>query len=208
MKETVVIAIISASLSALINCIFHLINKGIDNSKERKKAEEEKLAAYIEKKEKVYIAAIERLLQIERGFSYTREMVDYSEKIQEKIDSDNMAFAKISPQLRLYSTDKIFNKYTTLAYYTRFAYASQNGPRLMEEDKWAFDIQITLLSRLMQEDLGYRKYNPDLDTSVCPECGCEHDIISKCPQCKMSYNDLVKKSQEILKQMKEMGDEV
>ena len=111
-----------------------------------------------------------------------------------------MEFVEISPQLRLYSTDKIFNKYQELAKYTCFAYAHQNGPRLIENSKWAYDMQITLLARLMQEDLGYRKYNADHDVIVCPECGCEHDIISKCPNCGLTFANLQKKAEEILAQ--------
>ena len=53
----------------------------------------------------------------------------------------------------------------------------------------------------MQEDLGYRKYNSEYDMIVCPSCGCEHDIVSKCPKCGMTYSELQIKTQEILKQM-------
>lgn len=43
MNESIQIAIISAGLAALINCVFQLVNKLIDNSKE--------LSLYVEKKE-------------------------------------------------------------------------------------------------------------------------------------------------------------
>lgn len=200
MNESIQIAIISAGLAALINCVFQLVNKLIDNSKENKDKEDKKLSLYVEKKEKVYIAAIGRLLQIRRGFDYTREMIMHNNQIQANIEKENMEFVEISPQLRLYSTDKIFNKYQELAKYTCFAYAHQNGPRLIENSKWAYDMQITLLARLMQEDLGYRKYNADHDVIVCPECGCEHDIISKCPNCGLTFANLQKKAEEILAQ--------
>lgn len=62
-------------------------------------------------------------------------------------------------------------------------------------------MQITLLARLMQEDLGYRKYNFEHDMIVCPECGCEHDVVSKCPQCGLAYSQFEIKAQEILNQM-------
>lgn len=115
-------------------------------------------------------------------------MVIRSNQLRDNIEKENVAFAEISPQLRLYSTDKIFNKYHELASYARFSYAPQNEPRLIENGKWAYDMQITLLARLMQENLGYRKYNFEHDMIVCPEYGREHDIVSKCPQCGMIYN--------------------
>lgn len=207
MGENIKIAIISAGLASLINCIFQLVNILIDIAKDRSENSNKKQAVYIEKKEKVYIAAIGRLLQIRRGFDYTREMVIRSKKIQDNIDSENTAYAEVAPQLRLYSTDKIFNKYYELAAYARFAYAPQDGPRLIRNSIWAYDLQVTLLSRLMQEDLGYRKYNSEHDMIVCPECTCEHDIISKCPNCGLTYNDLQQKMQELLSSMQELGDE-
>lgn len=207
MNESLQIAIISAGLAALINCIFQLVNKLIDNAKERSENNSKEFATYKEKKEKAYIAAIGRLLQIRRGFDYTREMVIHSNQFRDNIEKENMAYAEISPQLRLYSNDKIFNKYHELAAYARFSYAHQNRPRLVENSKWAYDMQITMLARLMQEDLGYRKYNYEHDMVVCPECNCEHDMVSKCPRCGMTYNQLQIKVQEILNQIQEMQND-
>lgn len=130
-------------------------------------------------------------------YNQYNELRDYNEKV-------NITFAEISPQLRLYSSDKIFNKYYELATYARFSYAPKNGPRLFENSKWAYDMQITLLARLMQEDLGYRKYNIQHDMIICPECNCEHDIVSKCPRCGMTYSQLQIRAQEVLNQMQEM----
>lgn len=204
MNETIQITIISAGLAALINCIFQLVNKVIDNRKERRESDDKKLIMYLEKKEKVYIAAIGRLLQIRRGFDYTREMVINNDHLRDIIEKDSLSFAEFSPQLRLYSTDRIFNKYHDLAANARFAYAPQNGPRLIENSKWAYDMQITLLARLMQEDLGYRKYNSEHDIIICPDCGCEHDIVAKCPRCGMTFDALQIKAQELLNQMQEI----
>lgn len=52
MNESIQIAIISAGLAALINCVFQLVNKLIDNSKENKDKEDKELSLYVEKKEK------------------------------------------------------------------------------------------------------------------------------------------------------------
>ncbi len=200
MNESVQIAIISASLAALINCVFQIVNKLIDNEKERRDNSDKKKDLYIEKKERVYVAAIGRLLQIRRGFDCTSEEVIRSNKIRDNIEKENIAFAEISPQLRLYASDKIFNIYQELARYSRFAYAPIEGRRLFEESKGAYDMQVTILARMMQEDLGYRKYNNEHDMIICPVCRCEHDIISVCPKCGMTYKELQVKVQEIIKQ--------
>ena len=78
MNETVQIAIISAGLATLINCMFQFVNKLIDNAKERRQDQDKKIEEYIEKKEKVYIAALQRLIQIRYGFDYTREMLAHN----------------------------------------------------------------------------------------------------------------------------------
>lgn len=194
MNDPIRIAIISAGLASLINCIFQLINKLIDNAKERRENDEKKRILYLEKKEKAYIAAIDRLLQVRRGFEYRRENLSDSRK--KRIDEENMEFFKISPLLRLYSTDKIFNKYQELATYSRFAYAPLYEPILFESSKRIYDIQITLLARLMQEDLGYRRYNSEPDMIICPNCECEHDMILECPNCGLTFDELQKKLQE------------
>lgn len=199
MNETVVIAIISASLSALINCAFQLVNKIIDNNKERRQHKITELELYKEKKEKVYLAAIGILLETRRGFDYTREMVIRNDTIQEEIKKINFAIAEISPQLRLYAPDSIFIEYYKLSTYSRFAYAPQNGPRLLENSKWAFDASVIILARLMQEDLGYRELSSDYSPVICPKCQTEHDIYSKCPSCGMTYSELKKDLQELLK---------
>ncbi len=200
MNESVPITIISARLTSLINGFFQLVNKLIDNTKERRNNSDKRRDLYREKKEQVYIATIRHLLQIRHGFDCTREMVIRSNKIRDNIDKENIAFAEISPQLRLYAPDKIFNKYQELASYSRFAYAPTEGPRLIENSKWAYDVQVTKLAHMMQEDLGYRKYNLEHDMVIRPDCGCEHDITSKCPNCGATYKDLQEKAQEIIKQ--------
>lgn len=198
MNENIQIAIISAGLAALINCFFQFGDKIFNYIKERHENKDKKRDDFNEKKERAYIGALKRLLQIRHGFDYTKEDLARSEQHKEMIKKDNDSFAEISPQLRLYSPDKIFNMFQELVVFARFAYAPQNGPRLIENSKWAYNLQITILARLMQDDLGYRKYNPDHDLIVCPNCGKEHDFISKCPKCGLSFNDLRKKADEDL----------
>lgn len=62
MNNPIVIAIISAGLSAFVTCTFQMINKFIDMKKEKRDKEEEKERIYSEKKEQVYIAVLDRLL--------------------------------------------------------------------------------------------------------------------------------------------------
>lgn len=208
MSETIQVAIISATLGVSISGIFQLIsqlaNKYLDKKLAEETNEQKRRTEYIAKKEEIYIAAIDRLLQIRRGFDYTREMTMFNKAIQEEIEKNNSSYFEVSPRLRLYATDKIFNNYQQLALFSRYAYASQNGPRLIENSKWAFDMQITILARQMQDDLGYRKYNDGYDTITCPACGKEHDMISECPNCGMSFKELQIRSQEVIEQIQEI----
>ena len=203
----IIIALISAGLSALVNCVFQIVNKILDNRRENKIGKQNDEKEYISKKEKIYIAAIDRLLHIRRGFDYTREMVRLDKELQEEIKKNNTSFCEIAPQLRLYSTDKIFNEYQRLAMFSEYAYAPENCRRLIENSKWAYNAQITLLARQMQEDLGYRKYNKTCDMITCPECGVDHDMISKCPNCGLKYEEMLNKIEKFIKQPIENDDE-
>lgn len=187
MTETVQVAIISAGLAALINCIFQIINRLVDLKKASIDKEEEEAKMYKEKKEQVYIAALDRLLQIRRGFDYTSDDYMKWEKVRERLDTENSTFITISPKLRLYASDRIFREYQKLALWSKYSFAPLNGPRLFENSKWAFDAQITLLAHLMQAELGYRKEGDEQDTVQCPDCGAVHDIVLRCPNCGMTY---------------------
>ena len=201
MTEPLLIAIISAGLATFINCIFQIVNKIIDLKQTKATTEEKRAGAYREKKEQVYIAALDRLLQIRRGFEFTSDAVPRNKRLQEMVNKQNQDFVKIAPKLRLYASDNIFNQYQRLASWGKFAYASSQGPRLLEDSKRAYDLQITLLARRMQDDLGYRKYNQVQDTIQCPDCGIIHDIVGKCPKCGMTYEQWQKRIEEIFNQV-------
>lgn len=203
MTETVQVAIISAGLAALINCIFQIINKLVDLKKASIDKEEEEAKMYKEKKEQVYIAALDRLLQIRRGFDYTSDDYMKWEKVRERLDTENSTFITISPKLRLYASDRIFREYQKLALWSKYSFAPLNGPRLFENSKWAFDAQITLLAHLMQAELGYRKEGDEQDTVQCPDCGAVHDIVLRCPNCGMTYEQLRVKADEVFRQLQE-----
>ena len=203
MTETVQVAIISAGLAALINCIFQIINKLVDLKKASIDKEEEEAKMYKEKKEQVYIAALDRLLQIRRGFDYTSDDYMKWEKVRERLDTENSTFITISPKLRLYASDRIFREYQKLALWSKYSFAPLNGPRLFENSKWAFDAQITLLAHLMQAELGYRKEGDEQDTVQCPDCGAVQDIVLRCPNCGMTYEQLRVKADEVFRQLQE-----
>ena len=203
MTETVQVAIISAGLAALINCIFQIINRLVDLKKASIDKEEEEAKMYKEKKEQVYIAALDRLLQIRRGFDYTSDDYMKWEKVRERLDTENSTFITISPKLRLYASDRIFREYQKLALWSKYSFAPLNGPRLFENSKWAFDAQITLLAHLMQAELGYRKEEDEQDTVQCPDCGAVHDIVLRCPNCGMTYEQLRVKADEVFRQLQE-----
>ena len=203
MTETVQVAIISAGLAALINCIFQIINRLVDLKKASIDKEEEEAKMYKEKKEQVYIAALDRLLQIRRGFDYTSDDYMKWEKVRERLDTENSTFITISPKLRLYASDRIFREYQKLALWSKYSFAPLNGPRLFENSKWAFDAQITLLAHLMQAELGYRKEGEEPDTVQCPDCGAVHDIVLRCPNCGMTYEQLRVKADEVFRQLQE-----
>lgn len=205
MNETdpILIAVISAGLAALVNCVFQLINKFIDIRKSDKDNAEKKKSLYHEKKEQVYVAALDRLIQIRRGFDYTSADYMKSDKLREMFDAGNSAFVSVSPKLRLYASDRIFRVYQQLASWSIYAFAPPNGPRLFEESKWAFDTKITLLAHLMQEELGYRKDKEGCDSIQCPDCGTVHDIARKCPTCGMTFEELQIKADEVFRQAQE-----
>lgn len=197
----IIIALISAGLAALVNCIFQIVNKFMDHRRENKLERYNHEKGYIAKKEQVYIAAIDRLLYIRRGFDYTRE--DLNKELKEQVQKSNAAFFEIAAQLRLYANDKIFNEYDRLAQFAVYAYAPERRPRLTEESKRIYSIWITWLARQMQEDLGYRKYNKDCERITCPVCGVEHDMISQCPNCGLTYEEMLQKLQECVRQLSE-----
>ena len=122
------IAIISAGLATFVNCLFQLVNKVLDNHKENKREQKTQLNEYILKKETIYISAIDRLLQIRRGFDYTRKDIINNKELQEEIKENNQNFFQIAAQLRLYSNDKIYNQYQRLSMFSIYAYAHENEP--------------------------------------------------------------------------------
>lgn len=200
MSEGIQIALISAGLAALVNSVFQLINRYFDSRNADKDRNNKKTDEFLEKKENVYIAALDRLLQIRRGFDYIDEDIVHSNDLKKEISKNNNAYVEIAPKLRLYASDKIFNQFMNLSRFSIYAYAPIHGPRLIENSKMAYEANIVILSKLMQEDLGIRKMNSGHDTIICPECSKEHDMVSKCPKCGMTFEQYQSRMNEIMEQ--------
>lgn len=204
MDDKIIVAIISAGLAALVNSIFQIVNKIIDNRKEENTSRLAERKEYLRKKEDAYIAAIQRLIEIKEGFNYSRAELLHMPKKIKQIEDSNQTYLNIAPLIRLYATDEIYNWYQKLAKFSQYAFSDSR--RLFEDSKEYYNISISILSRLMQDDLGYRKFNEVKEIITCPECGMEHDLFSKCPKCGMAYSDLQIKMEDIYKEMQEFNN--
>lgn len=200
--ETIVLILSSAGTATLITCIFEVIKSLVKRHQEVKDRELKKQEIFLKNKEAAYLSALDRLIQIRKGLDYTRENIALSKELQENFRRQEEAFEHEASKIRLYSSDKIFDLYHMLSNYASYAYAPQNGPRLIENSKWVFDAQIIMLARYMQEDLGIRKFSTDNNQKIkCPRCGFEHDIFGKCPDCGMDRNELEKMIEDMNKKI-------
>ena len=191
-------AAVGAVFSALVNGVFQIVNKCIDDRRNRKNRAQQKEKQYFEIKEEVYLVALGRLLFIRSGFDYIGHPLSMPNRVKEEIQKEQAEYRSIAPKLRLYATDRIFNMFYSLALWGRYSYADSSRPRLIENSKWAYDAQITLLSRCMKDDLGYRKFDKNVDIIQCPECSREHDFFSAC-KCGMTFEKLQIKISESLR---------
>ena len=188
--DEIITVLISAGIGSLITGIFAIIDKSL-GYKERKEIRiEKKEHDHLAKKEKAYVAALQYLLNIKRGFDYTREDLLKNEKICCELDEAIKDFRQHAPIIRLYSSDRTFRFYNRLTDYCQYSYAREDGWRLFEESKETFNDKITILSRLMQADLGQRDYDKNPDKIKCPKCKKEHDIFESCPKCGMTFDVL------------------
>lgn len=191
--------LISAGVGALVTGIFQIINKTIDTVREKRKTKKQDKDTFYGKREQAYLQALRKLLFIRKGFDITRELLDRNETLKNEYNSEIDSFRMIDPTIRLYASDKIFQQYNNLTSYKIYAYCTENSWRLFEEAKTAFDIKVNILSRLMQKDLGYRKYDEEPNNIKCPNCGKEHDAFVTC-RCGLTYEQLQNKLDETLKQ--------
>ena len=190
----IITVLISAGTGAFISGIFALISKKIDNSRLKAERQERRKDSFYSEKKDAYLKALNKLLYLKKGFSITSEQLRIYTPLSEERKEEIKELKNVDSCLRLYTSDRVFDFYYKLIHnYKRFAYASENDARLTEESKVKFDCSVTMLSRLMQEDLGYRQYDDSegLWQITCPVCSREHDFVKTC-KCGLTYEELEK----------------
>lgn len=197
MGEKVWIALISAGTGALVGEIFKIVGKKMDRCYENDRDEKNRKDKFLEKKEEVYLEALQRLLHLKEMLAYSYEKILEITELRERMKENNEKFRLIAPKLRLYASDKIFDEYFKLA----SLFFNKHPKAVTDEMSINFyDTRINILSRMMQEDLGYRKYDPEVIKIICPKCKKEHDAFIKCPGCGMTYEETLKKQIETIKE--------
>lgn len=196
MDNPIIITLISAGTAAFITGILNIITKLIDNHSQKAERKENKIAKYYEEKKNAYIRALDKLLFIKRGLSITKEDLRNSTDLFDQISEESSDLKYADSFFRLYASDKVFNFYFSLLQkYKPYSYVSESSWRLSEDSKVNFDAGISILSRLMQEDLGYRSYDDEKTMIKCPKCGKEHDFVNTC-KCGLTFPQL---QEELLK---------
>lgn len=196
MDNPIIIALISAGTAALITGIINILTKVIDNHSKKAERQENKISKYYEEKKNAYIQALNKLFSIKRGLSITTEDLRKSTELYKQVNEERRDLKYVDSFFRLYSSDKVFNFYFSLLQkYSPYSNVSESSWRLSEDSKAKFDTGIFVLSRLMQEDLGYRDYDPEATMIKCPKCGKEHDFVNTC-KCGLTFSQL---QEELLK---------
>lgn len=196
MGEKIWIALISAGTGAFVGAVFKIVDKIIDICYEKNKKEKNKKDKFLEKKEEVYIEALQRLLHFKEMFAFSYEKIWEIPELKKRMKDKDEEFRLIAPKLRLYASDKIFAEYYRLA----GIFVNKRPEIAMPRDFInLYDIHINDLSRKMQNDLGYRKYDSEVITIPCPGCGKKHDFYVACPKCKMTYEETLEKQIEKMK---------
>ena len=206
MGEKVWIALISAGTGALVGAVFKIVDKIIDICYENNKKENNKKDKFLEKKEEVYIEALQRLLHFKEMFAFSYETILKIPELKKRMKDKDEEFRLIAPKLRLYASDKIFDEYYKLA----VIFVNKKPEVAMPKDFInLYDIHINDLSRKMQNDLGYRKYDSEIITILCPRCEEKHDFYAACPKCKMSYEEMLEKQIEKMnEQIEKMNEQI
>lgn len=201
---TIILSILSsATSSAIINGIFSIVTNRINEKNKKKDKEKKDKDDYLQKKENVYIGAINWLLLIRRGFDFTQDQLRDNKDLKEKYSYETKQFMEISAKLRLYSTDRIYTLFSHLNKYQDYSYS--NGWRLSEEYKAKFIDKVNILSDLMKADLNFRQYDNTTKTIICPVCSKEHDYIKTC-DCGLTFEQYLDIEIENIKTKTEMNN--
>ena len=150
---------VTAFVTVLIEKVFDLWRDYSTRKAEAERHDEEQAEAYeaeyLSEKKKAYLEVLQWLAEIRHGFDVTRSpMGRLDSAIQKRIEKLNDNMPLLSARLRLYSSDEIYNLYWQLAHYAIFAYSPSNGPHIAGSAKDLFSHSITVLARMMQDDLG------------------------------------------------------
>ena len=191
MDKLILNILVSSGFAALISGVFTLLNKLFEYKNDSKKEMSNFEKEYMKSKEVAYIQAINSLLFFKRGFSITKDDLIQCDKEHEEYITGCEKYRSTQAILRLYATDDVFALYSMLLAFKKFAYVSSNQWRLSENSKQRFDDGITLLSRMMQKELGFRRYDKSALHFICPVCGRQHDFLETC-KCGLKYQDLIR----------------
>lgn len=208
MDTTTINALISAGVGAGIVVLKDIIVKIIDCIKSKNISTQQLESEYRDKKEKVYIEAINFLSFIRMGFDYTTEDLNKSSELIRTYKEQVNRYNNVSASIKLYSTDKIIFEFEELKKYIKYSFVKPSGERLLEESKISFSNKILILSRLMQKDLGIRELSgSDNLELICPNCGTKHDHVDKCPKCNLTVEEaLAKVNEKEAKQAKKLKE--
>lgn len=183
---------LSAGTAAFITVIGNLLGKIIDVHSKRKDKKMERYAKteddFRKVKEESYRKGISYLLYLKKLLYISEEDFKHNKETKKEISNLYIEVKDSLALIRLYSSDSVFYYYENLIkYYEPFFLVSENGWKLCEESKQKFDMNIAIMSRLMNKDLGFRSIECEKDeTIICPECGKKHSVLENCPKCKMS----------------------
>lgn len=133
MKEKIIITLISAGTAALFTNVGNIITKIIDHCNKKAERKESKIAKYYEEKKNAYVLALNKLLHIKRGLSITVEDLRDSINLHDQISKESSDLKYVDSLFRLYSSDKVFNFYSSLLQkYKPHSYVSESSWRLSE----------------------------------------------------------------------------
>ena len=158
MPESVLVALVSAGTGALIVLIGNIITQIILIIREKEKEEKHDRDSFLAKKEEAYINALDILLFIKRGFDITKEQLKLYPNLSKEMSEKSRDLNDLSPKIKLYASDSVFNSFNALKdQYQKYSFANEEGWRLFEDSKADYLNKVNNLSRLMREDLGFRK---------------------------------------------------
>lgn len=213
-KETIVEIVLAAFASGFLSAILVKLldimqerrNQKIEEKMRKLKKEEEERDTYIEEKKSIYIEALKKLVALRTGFDMTYDFPYDNKQINKMIEDINNDAFDLSAKIRLYASDEVFDVYSQLASWRRYAFTRSGQWRISSVDKERYAIYLTLLARLMQKDLGFREYIEEPEMVTCPKCSKKHNAYKTC-KCGMTWKETMIKIGETMRQSWEESQE-